>query len=253
MSQLVKTEGFVLRVIPFQDEDLILTVLTGDLGKVSVFAKGARRLRSRFGPEIDLLSLSEFVLVDAKNIKPLREVTLKQYFPRLKADYDHLSSALYGARLLSHLVREGQRDLKNLGLFAALLHTLDREDAPVALYELAYKLRLLDNFGVAPHLESCVRCRKPAPTPWFSLERGGVVCQACRLESDGRMKAGLAQGLSALRTMEWAKLERLRLGAQYIVLGSALLDRFMAYHVQDAPLKQRATKGTSSNKRLLQE
>ena len=49
MSQLVKTEGFVLRAIPFQDEDLILTVLTSDLGKVTVFAKSARRPRSRFG------------------------------------------------------------------------------------------------------------------------------------------------------------------------------------------------------------
>lgn len=233
MSRLVKTDGIVLRLVPFQDYDLILTVFTEVLGKVGVFVKGARRPKSRFGPEIDLLSRSEFVLFDAKNTKPLREATLTAYYPNLKADYDHLHSALLGARLLSHLVHEGQRDGANLRLFFSFLDVLDRKDAQIELYELAFKLRVLDNFGTGPHLKSCIRCHKPAAPGYFSLERGGMVCVACHAHSDTPVRPTVSQSLLALREMEWNKLERLKLQTQDATAGNRLLDRFMAYHIKD--------------------
>lgn len=238
MSQLLKTEGFILRAVPFQDDDLILTAFTDKLGKVALFARGARRAKSPFGPEIDLLSESEFIVFNAKNIKPLREATLQHYFPRLKANYDGLNAALHGTRLLSQLVHEGQRDARNLRLFSHFLHALDQEDVPVALYELAYKLRLLDNFGVAPHLDGCVCCGKSGQQVWFSLGRGGLICPACHAPGDLALQAGLAQGLNALRTMGWDKLSRLHLSARDLVAGAELLEKFMVYHVRGNQAKK---------------
>lgn len=237
MSKLVQTEGYVLRIVPFQDNDLILTVLTVELGKISLFAKGARRPRSRFGPEIDLLSYSEFIILNSKNIKPLREATLKEYYPRLKENYDHLTSAMHGARLLSHLVREGQQDVNSMRLFSTFLQTLNQKEASVTLYELAYKLRLLDIFGIAPHLQNCTRCGKESARWWFSLDRGGVMCPDCHAASDIQLKSGIGHSLNALRTMNWEKLNRLRLNTKEMEFGNKLLDQFMAYHVQDMPSK----------------
>jgi len=240
MSQLLKTEGFVLRAVPFQDNDLILTVFTAELGKVALFARGARRAKSPFGPEIDLLSESEFVVLDTKNIKPLREAALRSYFPRLKTNYDCLSAALHGTRLLSQLVHEGQKDANNLGLFSRFLHVLDRKDVPISLYTLAYKLRLLDNFGVAPRLDGCVRCGNTGQLTWFSLGRGGVICPTCHAPGDLGLQAGLASSLNALRTMAWDKLNRLQLVPRDLVVGAELLEKFMTYHVRVGKVKQSA-------------
>jgi len=237
MSNLVNTDGYVLRIVPYQDNDLILTALTVDLGKITMFVKGARRPRSRFGPEIDLLSYSEFIILNGRNIKPLREATLKEYYPRLKENYDHLTSALHSAKLLSHLVRDDQKDTNSMKLFSALLNTLNQEETDVSLYELAYKLRLLDNFGVAPQLDRCARCGQESAKWWFSLDRGGVVCGNCQSASDLQLKSGIAQSLNALRTMSWEKLDRLRLNVKEMMFGNKLLDQFMAYHVQDIPSK----------------
>jgi len=233
MSRLIKTEGFVIRIVPFQDHDLILTLFTAALGKVAAFAKGARRPRSRFGPEIDLLSRSEFILLDSKNIKPLREASLKRYFHALKENYDHLNSALHATRLLSRLVPEDQQDIPNLRLFSLFLQALDQKKVHLDLYELAFKLRLLDNFGTGPHLDNCIRCEKPLSPGWFSLERGGMVCKQCRTRSDVSLAAPVVQSLIALRTMKWETLERVKLNAKEISDGNQILDRFLAYHVQD--------------------
>lgn len=237
MGRLIKTEGFVLRIVPFQDHDLILTLFTAALGKVAVFAKGARRPHSRFGPEIDLLSRSEFVLWASKNIKPLREASLKRYFHTLKGNYDHLNSALHATRLLSQMVFEGQRDIPNLRLFSLFLQALDRNKIHLELYELAFKLRLLDNFGTAPHLDNCTRCTNLALPGWFSLERGGMVCKRCRSRSDVAVAPAVVQSLIALRTMQWEKLERVKMDAKAITDGNHILDQFLAYHVHEASFK----------------
>jgi len=249
MSQLLRDEGVVLRAIPFQDRHLILSVLTQAHGKLSLFVKGARGARSRFGPEIDLLCLSEFVFLHAANMRPLREATLITRFPALKADYDRLASAMGSARLLGLLTEEGQADPATYRLFLALLHALndDAQSAPVALYELAFKLRLLDNFGVAPHLDGCVRCGRKDDVGGFSLERGGVLCRRCQGASDLTLGAGLVYSLNAMRTMSWEKLSRLRLSPADVIGGARLLERFTAYHVRStAP--SGAGKGTKRKK-----
>jgi len=237
MAELIRTDGVVLRVLAFQDHDLILTVLTQALGKVSLFVKGARRPNSRFGPEIDLLAHSEFVILNHNNIKPLREAHIKTYFHRLKSDYAHLSAAMRGAKLVSQFIKDEQKDPKTLRLYFALLSVLDKSESRVELYELAFKLRLLDNFGIAPRLSGCVRCGRSSATWRFSVARGGLVCENCQYQTDTPLKPGMAQSLRALRQMEWEKLERLRLHQKEMAAGNKLLDRFIAYHVQDTLTK----------------
>ena len=45
MGTIIKTVGIVLSAVDFSDSDKILTVLTPNLGKISVMAKGVRKRR----------------------------------------------------------------------------------------------------------------------------------------------------------------------------------------------------------------
>jgi len=242
VSQLLRDEGVILRATPFQDRHLILSAFTAEDGKLPLFVKSARGARSRFGPEIDLLCLSEFVFLHSNHIRPLREATLVEHFPALKADYDRLTSAMGSARLRGLLSEEGQADPSAYRLFLALLHALNEDAlAPVTLYELAFKLRLLDNFGVAPRLEGCVRCGRKGEVGGFSLEQGGVLCRRCRGAGDLALGAGLAHSLNAMRTMSWETLGRLRLSAGDAAGGAQLLEQFTSYHVRATAARGRGT------------
>lgn len=47
MRQTQKVEGFVLKKKTLLEKDLLVTLFTGDLGKITVMAKGARSITSR--------------------------------------------------------------------------------------------------------------------------------------------------------------------------------------------------------------
>jgi DNA repair protein RecO (recombination protein O) len=55
---LRRTEGVVLRTIPFGEADLIVTYLTPDFGLLKVFAKSPRKIKSRFGSSLEPLTQS---------------------------------------------------------------------------------------------------------------------------------------------------------------------------------------------------
>lgn len=75
-----KTQGIVLRVIPWSETSCIATLFTRDFGRIAVVAKGARRPKSPFEVALDLLALCDFgfiqksseqldILTDAKLIE----------------------------------------------------------------------------------------------------------------------------------------------------------------------------------------
>src|SRR3989344_6343947 len=55
-SAYFKTEGVVLRKMPFGEADFLVRVFTRDFGKMDVLAKGARKTISKLNPHLDILN-----------------------------------------------------------------------------------------------------------------------------------------------------------------------------------------------------
>ena len=56
---------------------------------------------------------------------------------------------------------------------------LERREKGFGTLVLAYQVRLFRYLGVAPQLEKCAVCGKPAGG-WFSVRDGGLICDECR-------------------------------------------------------------------------
>ena len=67
--------GIVLRSVDTKEADKILTVLTAQLGKVPVVAKGARSRRSRVTAATELLSYAEMTLSESRGYQYLTEAS----------------------------------------------------------------------------------------------------------------------------------------------------------------------------------
>ena len=59
---IIKTKGIVINEANSKENDKILTVLTPDLGKISVLVKGAKKNKSTFLSTCQLLAFSDLVL-----------------------------------------------------------------------------------------------------------------------------------------------------------------------------------------------
>ena len=66
---LIKTKGIVLGVANSSDNDKVLTILTPDIGKISVFCKGAKKSKSALLNATEYLSFSEIIIYKSANVQ----------------------------------------------------------------------------------------------------------------------------------------------------------------------------------------
>ena len=61
---IVRTKGIVIKIANSSENDKILTVLTAERGKIRVFCKGAKKLKSAFLASTEFLSFSDMLLFE---------------------------------------------------------------------------------------------------------------------------------------------------------------------------------------------
>ena len=61
---IVRTKGIVIKIANSSEHDKILTVLTADRGKIRVFCKGAKKLKSAFLASTEYLCFSDMMLFE---------------------------------------------------------------------------------------------------------------------------------------------------------------------------------------------
>ena len=80
-----KTKALVLRSVDYKESDKILTLLTQELGKITVSARGCRKKGSPIAASCQLLAWSELVLYDYQgrwSVKEGETLRLFQGVPR---------------------------------------------------------------------------------------------------------------------------------------------------------------------------
>lgn len=104
-SRVSKVQGVVLKRVNFGESDRVVTVFTKERGKISVVAKGVRRIRSRRAPYLEPLNEVILILHKGKNFEIVSEAKGKQQ-PKLREDLKSLSFGFYAAELIDKLLPE---------------------------------------------------------------------------------------------------------------------------------------------------
>ncbi len=178
--RLYRTTGIVLRRRDFDESDRILTVLTPDRGKVTLLAKGARKVGSRKAPHVDLFKQVDLLVHQGRNFGIISQAETVRTFPSLGEDLKCLAAAHYLAELADAFVGE---DEEGTGVYELLLEALSWLDAggDPRLVQRYFELHLLDVEGFRPQLYRCLECgewleeRENA----FDVPAGGMYCPTC--------------------------------------------------------------------------
>ena len=193
------TSGLVLRQTVTKETDLILTVLTPDLGKIPVIARGARRKNSRLAAACQLLAYSELTVYQKGAWYMLDEASTIELFDGVRQDFENLALASFFAELTESVAEEGSPAPELLRLLLNALYALGVLHKEPLLVKTAFTLRLLALAGFEPLADGCAVCGRPEPEkPMLDVVHGIVHCAACK--QPGGLSLPLTQGaLAALR------------------------------------------------------
>ncbi|QPJ63244.1 MAG: DNA repair protein RecO [Candidatus Nitronauta litoralis] len=213
---LFRTRALVLKVHYLSDTDKLVTFFTERYGKVKAVAKGARRLKSRYGASLEPLTLVSLIYFgkEHQDLFRVNQCDIVSFHQEIRDSLDTFFYALYFIELLDSLTAEGHCDTEVFAFATASLEALNPEQNPELLCRI-FELRLLSLLGYRPRLEQCVKCRKFPRSHWvgFSYNSQGIFCAPC-LEGnpvEARIKLGTLQYLKRLLTHDLQRWTRLKI------------------------------------------
>lgn len=180
MRNQISVTGMVLQAGPVGEYDRRLVILTKERGKISVFARGARRPNSPLMGVSSPFSFGTFALYEGRTSYSLMSASVSNYFAGLRTDVEGAYYGFYFMDLAGYYAREACDESQMLKLLYQTLRALENEHIPNRLVRRIYELRTITVNGEGPQVFECVACGAKEEGMAFSVKRGGLLCKKCQ-------------------------------------------------------------------------
>ncbi len=197
MTELLR--GVVLKAAPFNESDIILTLLTAEKGRIRCIVRRARRSKkSKLYAEP--FSLSSFSLFRNRGMYICDDADLEQDFYGIRSDIKNMAIGQYFLETATLLPEdsEGAEPFMKLLLNCLALLSFDeyRKKVQPEVVKLVYEVEYLRLSGLCPDFSVCGDCGGE-PCVW-SFERG-LLCGECAKVCHGIRYPLSPASVSALR------------------------------------------------------
>ncbi len=219
MGQSVIVLGMVLTAMPVNDYDKRITILTKERGKITAFARGARRPASQLLAATNPFVFGQFELFEGKTAYNLTRASIQNYFRDLVSDLDAAYMGFYFMEFAEYFCQENNDEREMLKLLYQSLRALENSPIPKELVRVVFELKAIAINGEGPDVFSCMKCRKKEDLCVFSVSRGGIFCTEC------------AHGVPGIRI-----LDSTRYTLQYII--STPVEKLYSFTVSDTVLEE---------------
>lgn len=150
MQDSVPVTGMVLKAMPVGEYDKVLTILTKERGKISAFARGARKMNNRLMAASNLFCFGNFRLYSGKTAYTVAEAEITNYFDALHQDPEAACYGMYFMEVADYYTRENNDEAAMLLLLYQSLRALQHPDLPHALVRSVYECRTMVVNGEFP-------------------------------------------------------------------------------------------------------
>lgn len=150
MQDFVIVTGMVIKTIPVGEYDRSVTILTKERGKISAFAKGARKQTSRFSAAANPFSFGTFKLFVGKSSYNVMDAEISNYFEGLRADFEGAYYGIYFLEIADYYTRENNDDKEMLKLLYQSLRALQSEHFSNLLVRYIFEIKAMVVNGEFP-------------------------------------------------------------------------------------------------------
>lgn len=232
MNQIVLT-GMVLSTMPIGEYDRRVVILTKEQGKISAFARGARRPNSPLVGAVNPLAFGEFTMYEGRTSYTIQSASITNYFAELREDVVGAYYGFYFLEVADYYAKEYTDEREMLKLLYQSMRALINPHIPNRLVRRIFELKALTVNGQAPQVFQCVICGDQERPAVFSPAKGGIVCSEC----SGDVIDGMILDNSTLYSMQYiestpvVKLYTFTVAENVLAELEKVMDRLMEVYV----------------------
>lgn len=217
---LVTTKAIVLKSMRWGEADRILTFFSLRLGKVRGVARGARRMKSRFGGMLEPFSSINLTFFNKRNdsLGSISHIDSLESFSPLRESLEQIWAASRMVALVDGVTADRDSNPTIYHTLLEGLRSLVGTDDP-ALVTLIFQIHILSQSGFQPQVDRCASCGRDLgeQSSLFSPSAGGRLCGSCDRGSWDYclpMSQGSMAFLRQARRIPFARATRLKAAGQ---------------------------------------
>lgn len=150
MQEFVKLTGIVLKTVPIGEYDRRVVILTKERGKISAFAKGARKPNSRLVAAASPFAFGEFKMYEGRSSYNIMEADIQNYFEGLREDFTAACYGMYFLEMADYYTRENSEEIEMLKLLYQSLRALLAQSLNKELVRCIFEIKALAVNGEYP-------------------------------------------------------------------------------------------------------
>jgi len=207
---MIKTLALVVKKQNLGEVDRILTVITPDLGKRRLVARGIRKPLSKLAGHLDTLMLTRVMLTEEEDLAKITSADLEKPFEKVRSNLVLAQRAWAVVGLAEKVALEGTSQRALFRLVVDSLNSLDQgaDWGHIWVYYLANLSRLL---GWGESYRQCSRCASPLVNRGALSDFGGqVVCLACAPKNKPLLQPGVLKLINFARQSSFSIFGRIR-------------------------------------------
>lgn len=187
MDETKHSSALILQRSAYRENDSLITVYTKKFGKLSLLARGTKKLQSKLAGHLEPISLADILVIKGRGFDYVGSAITRDAFLGIKNDLNKVYYAGRAIALFNRLIKENQAEERLFFLLYRWLEALADYEAPEftkesgELFGIFFAWKLLAELGYQPEMYECLNCRQKIKSGlnYFNLASGGVVCGAC--------------------------------------------------------------------------
>lgn len=159
---LTETEGIVLRSYNLAEADKIVVCLTRQAGVVRTVARGARRLKSRFGAGLEPFTIVALTYYEkeGRELVSLRQVEIIRSFFGLASNAEAVAALAYMSELVMEFAPPHEPNERLFRMVRAVVEALASAPADMQALVRYFEVWTLKLGGFLPDMRSCAECAR---------------------------------------------------------------------------------------------
>ncbi|MGB5823970.1 MAG: DNA repair protein RecO [Proteocatella sp.] len=238
---IIQTEAIVIRNTKYSDADCILTLFSKKMGKLSVYSKNARLMKSPLMSSSQMFAYSNVSITTRGGKSWLTNADLINNYYKLSSQIEKTYLGYYMLELVEKLGMEGQSNIRLFQLLIDALEELQKNENYI-LQKVIFEMKVLDYTGFKPNVNSCINCGEIQNLGnYFAPGEGGRLCINCGRDGyeKNRYDTTTFRLMDYIQKNSTNKILEATISSQISMELSQLLDSYIRYHLSEIRLKTR--------------